>query len=189
MHRTGMSMTEKNPRFWESPISFKADTPVTVGACCWEYNKLKKILTVSTSTNSPNLKVLTNGDPVPDIPGFGDQDSIEDFVTDDNKNGSIKLKENEAIYLFELGNKNLNSAGADFQDPVILISINGADAPQSAVVSQDVVYPNETPNETPNEVPNETILKFVVEHLGGDTINFKSPEETKVILQKGDDQC
>jgi hypothetical protein len=191
----------KNPRFWGSNTYFKAGTPVTVEACSWEYNNPKQILTVNTSTNSPNLKVLKNGDPVPDIPGFQGQDSIEDFVTDYIENGSIKLKENEAIYLFELGNTNLNSVGADFQDLVILISVNGADTPQSATVSQDMVYPNETSNDIPNEAsdetqnknsndtPHETVLKLVIEHRGGDAINFQSFNETKVILQKGDDQC
>lgn len=206
---------DKNPRFWESPISFKADMNVTVEACSWEYvgsnnkhnnwnnqnnqnnqnNIPEKILEVNTSTNPSNLKVLTNGDAVPNIPGFQGQDSIEDFVTDYIENGSIKLKENEAIYLFELGNTNPNSDGADFQDLVILISVNEADTPQAAVGSQEADS-SETSNSTPNEAsggssyetPNEIVLKLVIEHCGGDTIDFKSPEETRVILQKGDDQ-
>lgn len=84
---------------------------------------------------------------------------------------------------------------ADFQDLVILISINGADATQSAVTSQEAdssETSNNTPNEascgTSNETPSGTVLKFVIEHRGGDTINFKSDDETKVIHQKGDDQ-
>jgi hypothetical protein len=186
----------KNPRFWQSNNTSTANTSVMVEACSWEYNQAKKILEVGTSTNSPNLKVLKNGNPVPDIPGFQGQDSIENFVKDYIENGRIKLKENEAIYLFELGNTDLKSAGADFQDLVILISIKGADIPQSEVVSQDEVYPSETLDETlneasdenPNKISNEMTLKLVIEHRGGDPINFKSPEETKVILQEGDDQ-
>lgn len=186
---------EKNPRFWESPISYNADTPVTVEACSWEYNKNKKILEVNTLTYPFNLKVLKNGDSVPDIPGFKDQKSIEDFVKGYIENGSIKLKENEAIYIFELGNKDLDSPGADFQDLVILVSVNGADASKSAIESHKADLSktsNNTPNEasggTSNETSSGAVLKFVIEHRGGDTINFKSPEETKVILQKGDDQ-
>ncbi|HWQ50038.1 MAG TPA: hypothetical protein VN414_14060 [Methanosarcina sp.] len=185
----------KNPRFCESLISFKADTNVMIEACSWEYNKRDEILTVSTSTHPSNLKVLKNGDRVPNIAGFQDQDSIEDFVIDYIENGSIKLKENEAIYLFELGNTNLDTAGADFQDLVILISVNGAETPESAVVSPDAdssETPDETQdeisNETPSGIPSGTVLKFVIEHRGGDTINFKSFNETKVILQKGNDQ-
>lgn len=186
----------KNPRFWKSLISFKADTNVTIEARSWEYDKRDEILTVSTSTHSSNLKVLKNGDRVPNIPGFQDQDSIEDFIIDYIDNGSIKLKENEAIYLFELGNTNLNSSGADFQDLVILVSVNGTDTLQSAVVSQEADSSetldeilDETQDETQDETPSGTVLKFAIEHRGGDTINFNSTDETKVILQKGDDQC
>jgi hypothetical protein len=214
----------KNYSLWESRISFNANTPVTVEACSWEYNKQNKILEVSTSNYPSNLKVLKNGDSVPDIPGFKDQKSIEYFVKDYIKNGSIRLKENEAIYLFELGNTNLKSSGADFQDLVILISVNAADTPQSVVSSQEPVSSQElvssqnlvSPQElvssqnlvSPQElvssqnlvsfwelIPSqglvssqETIYKFVIKHLGGDEINFKSTDETKVILQKGDEQ-
>lgn len=199
---------EKNPRFWESPISYNADTPVTVEACSWEYvepnnnqnnwnnwnnqnNIPGKILEVSTSTNSPNLKVLKNGDDVPNIPGFRGQDSIEDFVKEYIENGSIKLKENEVIYLFELSNKNLNTYGVDFQDLVLLVSVNGEDASKSAIESQNPDLsepPDEGQDENSNETKGGTVLKFVIEHRGGDTINFKSDDETKVIIQKGDEQ-
>ncbi|WP_054864445.1 hypothetical protein [Methanosarcina barkeri] len=171
----------KNPCFWESPISYNADTPVTVEACSWEYfwnHKSKQILTVSTSTNSSNLKVLMNEDRVSDIPGFHGQDSIEDFVKGYIENGSIKLKENEAIYIFELGNTNLDSSGADFQDLVILVSVNGVETSQSTVESQNSDS-SETPDEIPDGIldepqdeiqdknPSEIVLKLVIEHCGG----------------------
>ncbi|AKB44196.1 type IV pilin [Methanosarcina vacuolata] len=196
----------KNPRFWESPISYNADTPVMVEACSWEYfweyfweYKPKQILTVNTSTLPLNVKVLKNGDPVPDIPGFQGQDSIEDFVKGYIENGSIKLKENEAIYIFELGNTDLDSSGADFQDLVILVSVNGEDASKSAIESHKADFSeppdegqnegqNESQDENSNETQGGTALKFVIEHLGGDTINFKFNNETKVIIQKGDEQ-
>jgi FlaG/FlaF family flagellin (archaellin) len=186
-------------RFWGSNnTSFEGGTSVTVEACSWKYDtdhELKKHLIVNTSTLPLNVKVLTNGDPVPDISGFQGQDSVEDFVKGYIENGSIKLKENEAIYIFELGNTDLDSSGADFQDLVILVSVNGADASKSAIESHKADLSktsNNTPNEasggTSNETSSGAVLKFVIEHRGGDTINFKSPEETKVILQKGDDQ-
>ncbi|WP_292390148.1 hypothetical protein [Methanosarcina sp. UBA5] len=113
-----------------------ADTNVTVEACSWEYDNLQKILTVSTSVHPSNFKVLKNGDCVPDISGFQYQDSIEKFVKKNVDNGSIKLKENEAIYIFELGNENLSSSGADFQDLVVLISVNGVEPPESALYTK-----------------------------------------------------
>lgn len=200
---------------WESPISFQADTNVTVEACSWEYyepnnnqtyalshesnrgsnnepnNEPVQILTVNTSTSPSNLTVLTNGDAVPNIHGFQGQDSIEDFVKDYIENGSLNLKENEAIYIFELGNKILKTNGADFQDLVLLVSLNGADSSKSIVESQDAdssetpgetqdktqdKTPDETQDKTPDETPNEMVFKLVIEHLGGDTINFKSSE-------------
>ncbi|MGB3856659.1 MAG: hypothetical protein WBL13_09305 [Methanosarcina flavescens] len=176
----------KNPRFWKSPISFKAGTPINIAACSWvkQNNRWSKSITVDTSSNPSNLIVLKNGDSVPNIPGFNNQVSIKDIVTDYIENGRIKLKENEAIYLFELGTKKLNDKAADFQDLVILVSINGVDTSQSEDESQDAV----SPNEYSNEIPHKTVTKLVIEHRGGDTINFKSPEETKVILYIGNKQ-
>lgn len=186
-------------RFWGSNnTSFEGGTSVTVEACSWKYDtyhELKKHLIVNTSTLPLNVKVLTNGDPVPDIPGFKDQKSIEDFIKGYIENGSIKLKENEAIYLFELGNTDLTSTGADFQDLVLLVSVNGEDASKSAIESQnpDLSEPpdegqDESQDENSNETKGGTVLKFVIEHHGGDTINFKFNNETKVIIQKGDEQ-
>jgi len=186
-------------RFWGSNNTlFEGGTSVAVEACSWKYDtdhELKKHLIINTSTLPLNVKVLTNGDPVPAIPGFQGQNSIEDFVKGYIENDSIKLKENEAIYIFELGNTDLDSSGADFQDLVILVSVSGEDASKSAIEShkEDLSEPpdegqDESQDENSNETKGGTVLKFVIEHHGGDTINFKSPEETKVILQKGDDQ-
>ncbi|SFT52171.1 hypothetical protein SAMN02910340_01032 [Methanosarcina thermophila] len=104
-----------------------------------------KRITVDTSNNSSNLMVLKNGDSVPNIPGFNNQVSIKDIVTDYIENGDIKLKENEVIYLFELGTEvsaeDPDDPAADFQDLVILVSINGVDTSQSEDESQDAVSP------------------------------------------------
>ncbi|AKB13930.1 hypothetical protein SAMN02910340_01033 [Methanosarcina thermophila] len=49
-------------------------------------------------------------------------------------------------------------------------------------------FPPDEHDESSNEVPHKTVTKLVIEHRGGDPINFKSPEETKVILYIGDKQ-
>ena len=74
---------------------------------------------------SPFVKVLRNGDPVPNIPGFQNQASIEEFVEDyiDYGSNTMLLDENQTIYLFELGTTNLNSSSADFQDLVVLVTL------------------------------------------------------------------
>ncbi|WP_410766010.1 type IV pilin [Haloferax sp. DFSO60] len=67
--------------------------------------------------------VLRDGDQPPNIAGFGDQDSASSYVgpyLDDD--GNISLSDNEAIYLFELGNSQTGSS-ADFQDVVLLVTL------------------------------------------------------------------
>jgi hypothetical protein len=67
--------------------------------------------------------VLRDGDQPPNIAGFGDQDSASSYVgpyLDDD--GNISLSDNEAIYLFELGNSQTGSS-ADFQDVVVLVTL------------------------------------------------------------------
>ena len=81
---------------------------------------------VSSTGDSKYLIVLRNGDEVPTIKGFSNQDSIADFVEAYVKDGKILLEDNEAIFLFELGVTDLNSDAADFQDLVILMEINPA---------------------------------------------------------------
>jgi hypothetical protein len=84
---------------------------------------------VSSMSNSSNLNVLRNGDSVPKIPDAMGQDSIEDYLQDYvNKNNKIVLEENEVIFLFELGTTNLSSSAADFQDLVVLMTIDQAPA-------------------------------------------------------------
>ena len=69
--------------------------------------------------------VLRDGDPVPDLPGFGDQDSVEDYLEDyiDIDTGLIVLGPNSAIYLFELAAPNTSSQYFDLQDMVVLVTL------------------------------------------------------------------
>jgi hypothetical protein len=78
-----------------------------------------------THTASPFVKVLRDGDDVPDIAGLRDQASVAEYVGDyiDAESGTIVLGENQAIYLFELGTSNLKSAAADFQDLVVVVTL------------------------------------------------------------------
>ena len=75
------------------------------------------------------LKVLRNGDPVPDIQGYLDQGSVADFVSSyiDPLSNRISLEQNQSIYLFELGTSNSASAAYDFQDLVVLVSMLRSD--------------------------------------------------------------
>jgi hypothetical protein len=71
------------------------------------------------------VKVLRNGDPVPRVPGFMGQDSVEDYVADyiDTATGTVRLRPNQVIVLFELGTNNTNAAACDYQDNVLVIDL------------------------------------------------------------------
>jgi len=125
---------------WNLPATYPAGTPVTVIGQAWDRkssgnysldSSWKKTKEVSSVSNSSNLKVLRNGDSVPKIPGAMGQVSIEDFLEGYVEDDKIVLEENEAIFLFELGidEKELTTnPGADFQDLVVLMSIDPAPA-------------------------------------------------------------
>jgi len=78
--------------------------------------------------------VLRDGDTPPNIGAFGDQDSATSYVSpylDDN--GKIDISDNQAIFLFELGNSQTGSA-ADFQDVVVLVSLQ---TQQTTMIQKD----------------------------------------------------
>ncbi len=78
----------------------------------------------SSTGNSPQIWVLRNGDDVPTTSGAYNQADAAEYVADyiDFDSNKIKLKENQIIYLFELGVVGTDS-NADFQDLVVLISL------------------------------------------------------------------
>lgn len=133
---TGNVNDDQNPRSYIFPSAFTAGTRIDVLGRAWKKKKsyysgasnshwkLHREIDGSNS-ESPYVKVLRHGDPVPDITGFMNQQSIEDFVKDfvDPTSNTVVLGQNEAIYLFELGVTDLNSAAADFQDLVVLVSL------------------------------------------------------------------
>ncbi len=88
-------------------------------------------LEVSTADNSAQVKVLRNGDAIPDIPAFDGQTSTEEFLGEylDTATGTVDIADDQVIYLFELGNTDPSSSGADFQDLVVLITLG--DSPEA----------------------------------------------------------
>lgn len=77
------------------------------------------------SFDNPYVVVLRDGDFPPSLPGFQDQASAKEFVAPyiDDTTGRMKLTENQAIYLFELGASSTSSSGFDLQDAVILMTL------------------------------------------------------------------
>lgn len=132
------NVNDGETHLWNLPATYPAGTAVTISGKSWQHTNSglnysfdtswKSYMVVDSTSNPPNLKVLRNGDDVPLIPGLDPQPPVEEFIKDYAKDGKIVLEENEAIFLFELGTTNLNSTAADFQDLVILLSVDPAPA-------------------------------------------------------------
>lgn len=93
----------------------------------------KKFYSQYDSTDTVNVKTLVNGEAVPDIDAFDNQTGIEEYLADyiNYVDGEpfIVLADNQVIMLFELGvnvSTNPNSSAADFQDLVVLFTIDPA---------------------------------------------------------------
>jgi hypothetical protein len=82
-------------------------------------------MTVDSNSNSPNVKVLRDGDAVPSIQGAAGQASVADVLKPyiNAQTGRITLAANQAIFLFELYTTNLASKYADFQDLVVVVTM------------------------------------------------------------------
>lgn len=77
------------------------------------------------STNTIQVKTLRNGEQAPALAGYGGQQSIQQFLSPYlDSTGKVVLAANQVIMLFELGTSGAsNSAAADFQDLVILMTV------------------------------------------------------------------
>ncbi|MCA9295520.1 MAG: fibro-slime domain-containing protein [Phycisphaerales bacterium] len=125
---------EANPRRDINSVTYEEGSSVTIKARSW----MKQISSTSGLSNghweaayevdsaddSPFVKMLRNGDPVPDIDGMDDQSSVMSYVVDylDSSTNTMTMGENQVIMLFELGTDDLTSTAADFQDLVVLIT-------------------------------------------------------------------
>jgi hypothetical protein len=91
-------------------------------------NHFNQKMQVRTETETTLVHALVDGDDVPTYVGAGTQPSVEDFLVDyvDPVTGKIDLAPNQVIYLFELWTTNMSSPDADFQDLVLLVTLNPA---------------------------------------------------------------
>ncbi|RNC80664.1 MAG: hypothetical protein ED559_02335 [Phycisphaera sp.] len=105
------------------PSMRSIDDHITITATSW-YNG-QQLYTHNSHGQSALVKVLRNGDDVPNVSGFDGQEDAEYFLkpylTPDGS--KIWLHDNQVIYLFELGTSNPNSSAADFQDAVVLVTL------------------------------------------------------------------
>jgi hypothetical protein len=114
---------------------YAAGTPFTIEAKSWVHSSTyddgeqnsdwMELINIDSDSTSANLIVLRNGDPVPQIEPFLNQAQIGSLVKEhvNSATGLISIKDDEAIFLFELGTTNLSSPAADFQDLVVLVTL------------------------------------------------------------------
>ncbi|MBX7149269.1 pilus assembly PilX N-terminal domain-containing protein [bacterium] len=83
-----------------------------------------------SSVNSPQVKVLMNGDSVPNITPFANQSTIESYLRNYIVNRKVVLNPNQVIFLFEIGmnvTSSPNSSAVDYQDLVALMTVADGD--------------------------------------------------------------
>lgn len=118
---------------WTPNFTIDAGTPVTISGRSWyrrsqrrgtRNSDFRTYLSQNSDQGGRQLKVLRDGDDVPNISGYLGQESIAGFVADFiGDDGKISLAPNQSIYLFELGSTNTRSAAFDMQDLVVLVTM------------------------------------------------------------------
>jgi hypothetical protein len=131
----GGDVNDGSPHQWIAPTTFEEESSIKIRARSYaKYSTSSSGAYEShwyvweeagSSVNSSYLMVLRDGDPVPPVEGFLDQDDLVDFVKPfvDPTTNTMKLGDNQAIYCFELGAPDLSHPAADFQDCVVLVSL------------------------------------------------------------------
>ena len=117
------------------PATYAAGTAVSVVGRSWKKisssysgnsnSHWEQELQFDSASGSPNVLVLRDGDAVPAIEPFQNQSSIVSFLQGyiDDATDTVVLADNQAILLFELGTTDLSSSRADFQDLVVLVTL------------------------------------------------------------------
>lgn len=115
------------------PNTYPAGTSISIKATSWKVANFwwtKYVANLSVNSLDANdgstvIKAYRDGDTPPDVDGYGNQKSAEEFIRDyiDFDKNKVTLDDNQAIYLVELATRDLSSPSADFQDLVLLISL------------------------------------------------------------------
>jgi hypothetical protein len=134
---SGNSASE-NPVSYDVEKVYPAGTEVSILAKSWKKTRSSKSgtkinhwrqymevnsMSISGSSSLSNVIMLVNGDEVPQIDGFLEQDNIVTFLDTYVTDGKISIGDDQVLVLFELGTTNLTSSAADFQDLVVLMTM------------------------------------------------------------------
>ena len=124
---SGANLNDGQVHTYTLPSEYPAGTSIGIMARSWvrSWWSWRKYIEADSWNASQQVKVLRNGDAVPDIEAYLNQAAILEFVRNyvDFETNRIVLDANQAIYLFELGATDMGSSAADFQDLVILVSL------------------------------------------------------------------
>lgn len=125
---TGNVNDNRNPRHAVIGNNLPAGTPISVSGISWLGSPLAQYISLNSTPANAGVKVLRNGDAVPDIRPFQNQASIASFLRSyiDPASNRVTLQSNQTIFLFELGTRSLTSEAADFQDLVALVTLSQA---------------------------------------------------------------
>jgi len=125
------------PRHFIVQETFDPESGIDVTGTSWRTSG-SLYLERNSHEQSPSVKVLRDGDPVPDIAGYDNQTNAVEFVRDyiDEESNTMTMDENQSIYLFELGTTRLTSSAADFQDLVVLVTLGTS---PEALAEEDLV--------------------------------------------------
>ena len=138
------NVNDDSAHFYVLSDMFDPGSQITITGRSWSWDgagNSSSNWTVRQTENS-NLDpdwvvVLKNGDEVPDLDGFADQASVEDYLEPfiDIDEGEVVLGPNDAIYLFELAASDTDSVYYDLQDLVVLVTLG--DSPLAVSLCYD----------------------------------------------------
>ncbi|MFD1515598.1 type IV pilin [Halomarina rubra] len=94
------------------------------GAYSFDYDEWDwRYRTISSTENSTHMRVLRDGDDVPQYETDSDQQSVAEYLGPYVEDGEISLQDNQAIFLFDFNtDEPVSSSRVEFQDAVVLVS-------------------------------------------------------------------
>jgi fibro-slime domain-containing protein len=140
------------------------------------------------------VKVLRNGDTVPNIPPFGSQSTIESYLQQyiNAATKKVTIADNQAIFLFELATTNPSDSYYDYQDLVTLITM--AAGPEAFQPGYNSDVPTCGPTNDAEAILDPTVCKAGVTNSDSfkewfnDTLgsNMTGPRSLDLVRQSND---
>jgi fibro-slime domain-containing protein len=149
----------RNPRSFVLPSIIAPGDRLSIDARSWVKKQSSsasladgdwsEYMRVNSAAGTAQVRALRNGDSVPSVAGFMNQNSVSQMVAGyvDSATRKIRLADNQVIYLFELGSSDSSSSAFDMQDLVVLVDL--ATDPSYFTSPGSSIPPCGTINDTP----------------------------------------